>query len=344
MRVGSSMNRSVLDIITLPFRQHLLEIGESFLIRGDYSASLKATFGQKLVVEQTYKPAYERLRNAGINTVTQLEGTYDAGLCVLTQHRLESYANIARAYGHLSKGGMLVCAGQNSIGAATYEKAVAKVTTLKGSMSKAKCRIFWLARTDEAADDEAWLQWLSYARPKPISNSPFMSVPGTFSWDRIDAGSQFLVDNLPPGIGGDVADLGAGWGFLSWSLLSRYDRIRKLELFEAEKLALDMARDNLAQFGDGRPVRYHWSDVCVGVGRASYDWIVTNPPFHREGVQDFELGARFLSVAAEALRSGGNLVFVANRHLPYERALKLDFTRVLVLAENGSYKVLQATK
>ncbi|OEO29660.1 hypothetical protein VW23_001855 [Devosia insulae DS-56] len=336
------MSQGVLDVITLPFRQGLLAVDEGFLIRGDFSPSLEATFGRSLVAEQTYQPAFERLRQAGIRTTAQLEGRHSLGLCVLTQHKLETFANIARAYSHLSNGGVLVCAGQNSLGAATYEKAVAKLAPLLGSLSKAKCRIFWLARAEE--DLDAWSPWLSYATPRPIANTPFVAVPGTFSWDRVDAGSEFLVAHLPPGIAGVVGDLGAGWGFLSWSLLTRYPAIRQLDLFEAEKLALDMARANLAPLGDTRQIRYHWSDVRDGVGRGSYDWIVTNPPFHREGIQDVELGATFLNVAAAALRSGGKLVFVANRHLPYERTLKASFKTVSVLAENGTFKVLLATK
>lgn len=336
------MSQGVLDVITLPFRQGLLEVGEGFLIRGDFSLSVKATFGRSLVAEQTYQPAFERLRQAGLRTTTRLEGTYGLGLCVLTQHRLENFANIARAYSHLSTGGVLVCAGQNSVGAATYEKAVARLAPLLGSLSKAKCRIFWLARAEDELDASG--QWLSYAAPRPIANSPFVAVPGTFSWDRVDAGSEFLAAHLPPGIAGMVGDLGAGWGYLSWSLLNRYEAIGQLDLFEAEKLALDMARANLAALENTRQIRYHWSDVRDGVGRACYDWIVTNPPFHREGVQDVGLGATFLTVAAAALRSGGKLVFVANRHLPYERTLKANFRAVSVLAENGAFKVLLATK
>lgn len=338
------MSQSVFDVLTIPFQDGLIEPKNAFVLRGDFSASLKQTFGQELVGEQTYKPAYERMRSGGLRVTTRLEGTYEVGLCVLTPHRLENYANIARGYAHLAPGGTLVCAGQNTIGAATYEKAVARLTEIRGRVSKAKCRVFWGTRSVAGASDQTWTEWLSLGEPKPIANGAFKSVPGIFSWDRIDPGSDFLLANLPRGIEGVVADLGAGWGYLSASLLSRYDRIRQLDLFEAEKLALDLAEDNLAAAAAGRSVGYHWSDVRDGVGRGKYDWVVTNPPFHREGAQDVDLGVRFLSVAAEALRTGGHLVCVANRHLPYERELRSSFSTTSVLAENGSFKVLLARK
>ena len=338
------MIQSVFDVLAMPFEDGLLEARNAFMLRGDFSAALKSAFGSELVAEQTYKPAYERMRSGGFKVTDRLEGTYGVGLCVLTPHRLENYANIARAHAHLAPGGTLVCAGQNTIGAATYEKAVGKIAEIQGRISKAKCRVFWLTRGADGANDNAWAEWLSFAEPKLIADGAFKSVPGIFSWDRIDPGSELLLANLPPGIGGTVADLGAGWGYLSSALLARYDRIRQLDLFEAEKLALDLAEGNLAAAAAGRPVGYHWSDVRDGVGRGKYDWVVTNPPFHREGGQDVELGIKFLTVAAEALRTGGHLVCVANRHLPYERALRSSFSTTSVLAENGSYKVLLAKK
>ncbi len=336
------MPQTIYDVITLPFTEGPLEARNAFLIRGDFSRALRDAFGSNLVAEQTYRPAFERLEAGGLRVTTRLEGSFEVGLCILTPHRRENYANLARAYRHLVPGGTLVCAGQNAIGAATYEKAVDGVATIQGRMSKAKCRVFWLQRGPAGADSAKWQEWLSLADPQPIAGTPFSSRPGVFSWNRIDPGSQFLLDSLPPGIDGAVADLGAGWGFLSASLLERYDRIRQLDLFEAEKLALDCAEVNLAPLG--RSVGYHWSDVRAGIGRGRYDWVITNPPFHQEGEQDVELGVTFLTVASEALRVGGRLVCVANRHLPYERTLRSAFSEVSVLAENRSFKVLLARK
>lgn len=336
------MPQTVYDVIALPFAEGLLEARNGFLLRGDVSPALRDSFGDKLVVEQTYRPAYDRLAAAGLPVTTHLEGSYDVGICVLTPHRLENYANLARAYQHLAPGGTLVCVGQNAVGAATYERAVGAVAMVDGRMSKAKCRVFWLRRDPAAIGSAKWQEWLSLADPQPIAGTPFLSRPGIFSWNRIDPGSQFLIDSLPPGIDGEVAELGAGWGFLAASLLQRYDRIRQLDLFEAEKLALDLAEVNLAPLG--RSVGYHWSDVRDGIGRGRYDWVITNPPFHKEGEQDIDLGVAFLTVAAAGLRGGGRLVCVANRHLPYERTLRTAFSDVSLLAENRSFKVLLARK
>ena len=148
------MTQTVYDVITLPFEAGLLEARNAFLLRGDFSPALRHTFGADLVAEQSYRPAFERLEAGGMRVTTQLEGSYDVGLCVLTPHRLENYANLARAYQHLAPGGTLVCAGPNAIGAATYEKAVGAVAAIAGRMSKAKCRVFWLQRGRAETDSQ----------------------------------------------------------------------------------------------------------------------------------------------------------------------------------------------
>src|SRR5690606_20172087 len=56
------------------------------------------------------------------------------------------------------------------------------------------------------------------------------------------------------------------------------------------------------------------------------------------------LGQRFIEVAAQALRPGGRLFLVANRHLPYEATLARAFTGVQVLAQGGGFKVVEALK
>ena len=47
--------------------------------------------------------------------------------------------------------------------------------------------------------------------------------------------------------------------------------------------------------------------------------------------------------ARRALRKGGTLWLVANRHLPYEAVLAAAFRRVEARTDKGGYKVVEAT-
>jgi 16S rRNA (guanine1207-N2)-methyltransferase len=128
------------------------------------------------------------------------------------------------------------------------------------------------------------------------------------------------------------------------SLLERCARITALDVYEAERRALDLARRNLAPLESRAAIRYCWHDVTAGL-TASYDTIVCNPPFHTHARADRpDVGRRFIAAAAQGLRSGGRLWLVANRHLPYEQALGAGFAQVRIVTQQHGFKIVEATK
>jgi 16S rRNA (guanine1207-N2)-methyltransferase len=167
-----------------------------------------------------------------------------------------------------------------------------------------------------------------------------------FAWDRVDTASALLADVLPSNLAGRVADLGGGWGYLSLQVLARCPGVVSLELFEADARALALAERNLASLAQARglPVHCHWQDVTAGVP-GNFDAIVCNPPFHAQRRQECpDLGRAFIAAAAQALRPGGQLWLVANRHLPYEQALVRGFGRVEPVIQRDGFKVVRAVK
>ena len=54
------------------------------------------------------------------------------------------------------------------------------------------------------------------------------------------------------------------------------------------------------------------------------------------------MGRAFIAAAARALAKDGQLLLVANRHLPYEDELRALFGRGESLAEQGGFKVYRA--
>jgi 16S rRNA (guanine1207-N2)-methyltransferase len=73
--------------------------------------------------------------------------------------------------------------------------------------------------------------------------------------------------------------------------------------------------------------------------------IVTNPPFHvQQRAERPDIGRQFIAVAAQALRPGGCLWLVANRHLPYEAVLDSSFGRVRTVTQQDGFKIIEAVK
>ena len=192
-----------------------------------------------VVAEQSYRPEFLKLAGA----VPRLDGGVHAqGLVLLTKHKEENFANIARGWALLAPGGTLVCSGANDDGAASLEKHVAKAFGPVQSLSKFHCRVFWFAKSEKAPPD----YWRGLARLQPVADGAWLSQPGVFSWDRIDDGSALLAQHLPADLSGDIADFGCGWGYLSRTLLARAPAIKKIDLIDAEQLALDAARANVS--------------------------------------------------------------------------------------------------
>ncbi len=324
-----------LAALVLPFDKGHLEMpGRAFLMRAEATATLEP-WRTILVCEQSFKPAFDRLCDAGFGAVARLEGTFPLGLVLLTKHKGEARAAMARAWSLLEPGGILVCCGANALGAASLEKEAAAALGLDGTLSKHQSRVFWLRRQGEAMP--AALQgWLDEAAPKPVAGCDLVARAGCFSAEHVDPGSHLLTRCLPDGMAGRVADLGAGWGYLSADILSRFPAVTEIDLFEAEALALDDARTNLA---DPR-AHFHWHDVGTGLPETTpYDWIVTNPPFHEGGKADPAIGQAFIRAAWKAIRRRGKFLLVANRHLPYEAELRRCFRDVALIHAGDGFKV-----
>lgn len=335
----------VLDTLMLPFDEGLLDWpadGVLFL-RASHGVALHRRPG--LVCEQGFRPEADALEAAGFAVDGHDPARRYAVVLVLPpRQREEARALFAHALARTVPGGRVVACVPNNAGARSAEAGLAALAGPVAHLGKHKCRVFWTAPLHGPVDAELARAWAALDAPRPIGDGRFISRPGVFAWDRIDAASRLLAAQLPAGLAGDAADLGAGFGYLSAELLERCPGIRTLDVIEAEARALELARTNLERYAAHAELRFHWLDVTRGLpGR--YDVIVSNPPFHAQGRADRpDLGRRFIEVAADALRPGGRLWLVANRHLPYESALTSGFAQVRTVAQEGGFKVIEGVR
>ena len=341
-----------LDALLHPFTEGALRwSADALFLRAREGAALHARDGlQTLTCTQPFKPEADRLQRIGVQRVeedTVPVARYPLVLVLPPRQREEARALLAKACAAVAPGGIVIASVANDEGAKSRE---ADLKQLAGGnlsvISKHHCRVFW-TRPDAAFDPAMLAQWAKADVPRKVitPNVPdgsFMSRPGVFAWDRVDAASAMLADVLPADLKGRVADFGAGWGYLSMQVLARCPQVASLELYEADARALALAEQNLA--GARVPVQCHWHDVAQGV-TDRFDAIVCNPPFHALGRGDRpDIGRAFIAAAAAALKPGGRLWLVANRHLPYEHALGEGFAQVSTLAQNAGFKIVEATK
>jgi 16S rRNA (guanine1207-N2)-methyltransferase len=178
--------------------------------------------------------------------------------------------------------------------------------------------------------------------PRVLDGLGLWSQPGLFHWDRVDPGSQLLLDHLPP-LEGRGADLGCGIGVLARAVRAHAVRAHAVRpdviLIDIDARALALAQRNVP--GDG--VTTLWADVrSARTLPTGLDFVVMNPPFHDDGEADVPLGLAFIQKAAGMLKPGGVLWLTANRHLPYEATLKPLFQTADLVVQAHGFKVYAA--
>ncbi len=343
------MSDPALDALLLPFTSGQLAwpSGPALFLRARAGGALRELAREGLVCEQGFKPAFDGLAREGCDVRAAVEvgaTRYPLVLLLPPRQRQEARALLARAVSACAPGGIVIASMANDEGARSGESDLKALAGLSGSLSKFHCRVYWTRMGGAQCNASLLAQWSTLDAPRPILEGRFTSRPGLFAWDRIDPASALLAQHLPATLAGRAADLGCGYGYLGAELLSRCPAISAVDLYEAESRALDLARQNLAPFAQRVRLAFHWHDVTRGL-ESQYDVIVTNPPFHAQGALDRpDIGRAFIASAAAALRPGGRLWLVANRHLPYESVLDARFGTVRIVTQSQGYKIVEAVK
>lgn len=302
--------------------------------------------------EQSFAPYALALSDMGI-AVSPFQdcgiSTMDRIVYLATRSSEENAAEIARAWDMLKPGGWLVTAQHNDHGAKRLETLLKQLASEISSTSKHHARAVMAQKPKDykrsPAEDVLLKEWRARMVPHPIAGSQLQAAPGMFSWKSIDAGSQLLAEQLPTSLQENGADIGAGWGYLSWAILARCPKVKAITLYEAEKRALDMAEINLQSRNTSTTLTYQWADATRPlVKQTPFDWAVMNPPVHDMMVSAPDATQAMFATAHGALRQSGSLWIVANQHLPYERSLQKLFSHVSIITEERGYKIIEARK
>ena len=285
---------------------------------------------ERLVIIQPVRPVHDAFVAQGFDcTAAYPEGAQFAGAVVFaTRARLLSRDLVARAMA-CTEGPVLID-GAKTDGIDSLIKPLVKQFGASSPIAKAHGKICWL-RGGAAPD--------GWRAPDFLQADGYTTAPGVFSADGIDPASALLMRALPECPGKRVADLGAGWGYLSANLLQGAG-IESLYLIEADQRALDCARRNI----DDRRAVFEWADARSWRSPEPLDAVIMNPPFHSGRAAEPALGQAFIDTAAGVLHGSGQLWMVANRHLPYEATLEERFAKIDEIAGDNRFKVLHASR
>ena len=272
-------------------------------------------------------PTVSRLKARGFEGGAEVTGCFDAVIVHVPRSK-----RLARHLVHwacqFAPDGMVYVDGAKTQGIESLMKAVKSVTPLQGVVSAAHGKLFWFPAADlfSSWDASAFCE----------IEDGYLTKVGVFSATHIDPGSALLSCALPL-LTGHIADLGAGWGYLSRTVLVS-PSVKSIDLIEADHAAAEAASRNC----NDPKVRVHWEDVISWRAPHLYDHVIMNPPFHLGRKGEPDLGKNFIQKAAGILKKGGMLWMVANRHLPYEEILSKLFVDFREIAGDKRFKVFQA--
>ncbi|KEO55967.1 class I SAM-dependent methyltransferase [Thioclava pacifica] len=271
---------------------------------------------ERLVAVQREKPDYDALAARGVRVSVAPEGSYAAAIVFAPRAKAEAKALLAEAAARVTDGGPVFVDGVKTEGIDSLIKELRGRVDLSAPIAKAHGKIAWFA-----ADPAPLADW---AATDIHPAEGFVTRPGVFSADAVDEGSALLAECLPETLPARVADLGAGWGWLSAQILARKG-VEQLDLVESDAVALDCAKRNIS---DPR-AQFLWADATRHMPEERYNAVVMNPPFHgaARGAEP-SLGLAFIHAAQRMLSLSGTLWMVANRHLPYADALADAFQEV----------------
>jgi 16S rRNA (guanine1207-N2)-methyltransferase len=168
-----------------------------------------------------------------------------------------------------------------------------------------------------------------------------VTLPGVFSEGRLDDGTAFLLQSIPPPLGvRTVLDWGCGAGVIGTFM--RRVAPAAVDFVDVSTMAVDATRRTL--YANGLAADRVWLSDRMSDIDARYDLIVANPPFHAGRSIDCGVTRDFLAQAASRLNAGGRITVVANRFLNYLDVMQEYYDDAAVSATNRQFHVLQARR
>ncbi|MGW5654336.1 methyltransferase [Streptomyces humi] len=185
----------------------------------------------------------------------------------------------------------------------------------------------------------------SYALPEgvgAVSGRTVVNHAGVFCADRLDIGTRFFLGHLPEG-GRRFVDLGCGNGVVG-TAVALADPTAEVLFVDESFQAVASAEATYKANGVPGHAEFRVGDGLAGVAAGSVDVVLNNPPFHSHQATTDATAWRMFTGAKRALRPGGELWVVGNRHLGYHVALRRLFGNSRLVASDPRFVVLKAVK
>ncbi|MFJ9587447.1 methyltransferase [Streptomyces acidicola] len=225
-----------------------------------------------------------------------------------------------------------------------FERIIGPTRT---SLAQQKARLIFCTPDPSPAGARGANPWpYTYQLPDDVgllSGRTVVNHAGVFCADRLDIGTRFFLRHLPHGRGGGrVVDLGCGNGVVG-TAVALGDPEAEVVFVDESYQAVASAEATYTANAEGK-AEFVVGDGMEGFAAGSVDLVLNNPPFHSHQATTDATAWRMFQGARRALRPGGELWVVGNRHLGYHVKLRRLFGNSELVASDAKFVVLRAVR
>ncbi len=242
----------------------------------------------------------------------------------------------------LTTDGTLTLSGYKQEGIKSYAEKLKKELNASGSLKKsgnAYKGTFSNINKKYQLDDQQYSK-LRKIIPKNNTNKEFYSKPGTFGWDKIDKGTQLLLEtfgsiykNIQPKPN-NVLDLGCGYGWIFLNL-DKYN-FSNITATDNNAAALLSAKANSQLINTPTTIA---AGDCANTINSTFDLILCNPPFHQGFAHSKELTDKFITTCYQKLKKNGLALLVTNEFVTFDKKAEALFSKQEALKKDQGFKV-----
>lgn len=186
----------------------------------------------------------------------------------------------------------------------------------------------------------------SYPRSYTLENTNYeiLNHANVFSREKLDIGTRFLIENLPVSDHyQQIIDLGCGNGIVGLMTAS-INPNASVSFVDESYMAVASAKANFTTAFPDRQANFTVTDCLKGIAADSCDLILNNPPFHQQNAIGDFIAVQMFKESLAALKQGGELWVIGNRHLGYHVKLKRLFGNCSTVASNKKFVILKMIK
>ncbi|UEA17071.1 16S rRNA (guanine(1207)-N(2))-methyltransferase RsmC [Pasteurella canis] len=309
---------------------------KSVLFAGGISDDFPQQINAKSVKIWSWYFDYAKTQHT-VDFCLEIDTQADLVIFYWTKNKQEAQFQLMQLLANALVGQEILIIGENRCGVRSVEKILAPYGEIAKIDSARRCGLYHFC-LKHSVNFIFEKYWKTYQHMK-LNGLTIYSLPGVFSANELDVGTDLLLSTLEQTIRGDVLDMGCGAGVIGAYIKQHNPKVH-ITMTDIHATALASAKRTLVENKlDGEVVA---SDIFSHI-TGKFDLIISNPPFH-DGIDTaYRVVTELIDQAKWHLKQGGELRIVANAFLPYPDLLDQHFGSHQVLAKTNKFKVYSVT-